>query len=164
MSACLSDLSDFETAIAADEIEELSQEINFETVIPLNARRRLCSSTLGCSLGYAVLTRPTKLDRSRYILDNCGSIPIALSSFHFRRGFRLAIIFSRHARRQMKWRRVSEADVVRVIDAPDRLELSRDERINAFKSLDGRLLKATYVEEEANIVVITVIEKESVEA
>ena len=74
----------------------------------------------------------------------------------------MAIIFSRHARRQMKWRRVSEADVVSVIDAPDRVEQSRDERINAYKSLGGRLLKATYVEEEANIVVITVIEKESV--
>lgn len=74
----------------------------------------------------------------------------------------MAIIFSRHARRQMKWRRVSEADVVSVIDAPDRVEQSRDERINAYKSLGGRLLKANYVEEEANIVVITVIEKESV--
>ena len=62
----------------------------------------------------------------------------------------------------MKWRRVSEADVVSVIGAPDRVEQSRDERINAYKSLGGRLLKATYVEEEANIVVITVIEKESV--
>ena len=62
----------------------------------------------------------------------------------------------------MKWRRVSEADVVSVIDAPDRVEQSRDERINAYKSLGDRLLKVTYVEEEANIVVITVIEKESV--
>jgi hypothetical protein len=62
----------------------------------------------------------------------------------------------------MKWRRVSEAEVVSVLDAPDRIEQSRDERINAYKLLGDRLLKATYVDEEGNIVVITVIEKESV--
>ena len=62
----------------------------------------------------------------------------------------------------MKWRRVSEADVVSVIEAPDRVEQSGDERINAHKVLGDRLLKATYVEEEGHIVVITVIEKASV--
>jgi hypothetical protein len=62
----------------------------------------------------------------------------------------------------MKWRRVSEAEVVSVIDAPDRVEQSRDDRINAYKSLGDRVLKATYVEEAGNIVVITVIEKASV--
>ena len=62
----------------------------------------------------------------------------------------------------MKWRRVSEADVVNVIDSPDRVEASRDGRINAYKVSAGRLLKATYVEEQGDVVVITVIEKESV--
>ena len=33
----------------------------------------------------------------------------------------------------MKWRRVSEADVVNVIETPDRVESSSDERINAYK-------------------------------
>ena len=74
----------------------------------------------------------------------------------------MAIIFSRHARRQMKWRQVSEVDVVSVLEAPDRVEQSRDERINAYKLVGDRLLKAMYVEEKGNIVVITVIEKESV--
>lgn len=62
----------------------------------------------------------------------------------------------------MKWRRVSEADVVSVLNAPDRVEQSMDGRINAYKSLGDRLLKATYIEEKGNIVLITVIEKESV--
>ena len=74
----------------------------------------------------------------------------------------MAIIFSRHARRQMKWRRVSEAEVVSMLDAPDRVEQSMDGRINAYKSLGDRLLKATYIEEKGDIVLITVIEKESV--
>lgn len=62
----------------------------------------------------------------------------------------------------MKWRQVSEVDVVSVLEAPDRVEQSRDERINAYKLVGDRLLKAMYVEEKGNIVVITVIEKESV--
>lgn len=62
----------------------------------------------------------------------------------------------------MKWRRVSEAEVLSALEAPDRVEPSRDERINAYKSVGNRLLKATYTEEGGNIVVITVIEKESV--
>jgi len=62
----------------------------------------------------------------------------------------------------MKWRRVSEAEVVSVLDAPDRVEQSMDGRINAYKSLGDRLLKATYIDEKGDIVVITVIEKESV--
>jgi len=61
----------------------------------------------------------------------------------------------------MKWRRVSEAEVLSVLDAPDRVEQSIDDRRNAYKSVGNRLLKATYVEEVGDIVVITVIEKES---
>jgi len=62
----------------------------------------------------------------------------------------------------MKWRRVSEADVRTVLDSPDRVERSIDERTNAYKRVGGRLLKVTYVGEEADVVVITVIEKERV--
>ena len=62
----------------------------------------------------------------------------------------------------MKWRRVSEADVASVLDAPERTEQSTDGRINAYKLLRDRLLKVTYVGEQGNIVVVTVIEKASV--
>jgi hypothetical protein len=61
----------------------------------------------------------------------------------------------------MKWRRVSEADAMSVLAAPDRVEPSWDGRINAYKLVGDRLLKATYVEEKGNSVVVTVIEKES---
>lgn len=74
----------------------------------------------------------------------------------------MAIHFSRHARRQMKWRRVSDAEVLSVLDAPDRVEQSIDERSNAYKLVGDRLLKVTYVDEEGDVVVITVIEKERV--
>ena len=49
-----------------------------------------------------------------------------------------------------------------MLDSPDRVERSIDERTNAYKRVGGRLLKVTYVGEEADVVVITVIEKERV--
>ena len=74
----------------------------------------------------------------------------------------MAIRFSRHARRQMKWRRVSEVEVRSVLTAPDRVEESIDDRRNAYKVVDDRLLKVTFVDEAGDLVVITVIETESV--
>jgi hypothetical protein len=48
------------------------------------------------------------------------------------------------------------------LNAPDRVDDSIGERRNAYKLIDDRLLKVTYVDEAGDIVVITVIEKESV--
>jgi hypothetical protein len=62
----------------------------------------------------------------------------------------------------MKWRRVSEAEVLSVVNAPDRIEQSIEDRRNAYKLVGNRPLKATYVEEEGDVVIVTVIEKESV--
>ena len=59
----------------------------------------------------------------------------------------------------MRWRRVSEAEVLEVLDLPDRIEETLVERKNAYKALDERQLKVTYKQEESDIVVITVIEK-----
>ena len=70
------------------------------------------------------------------------------------------IRFSRHARRQMKWRRISEEDVFKVLDDPDQVEGSIRDRKNAYKSLEGRLLKVTYKEEDSETTIFTVIEKE----
>jgi hypothetical protein len=73
----------------------------------------------------------------------------------------LEVYFSRHARRQMKWRRVTEAEVLKVLDAPDRVEETPGDRKNAFKLVASRLLKVTYKPEGVDLVVITVIEKEN---
>jgi hypothetical protein len=62
----------------------------------------------------------------------------------------------------MKWRRVSEAEVLSILNTPDRVEQSIDERSNAYKVVGDRLLKVTYLDKEVDVVVITVIEKESV--
>jgi hypothetical protein len=60
----------------------------------------------------------------------------------------------------MKWRRISESEVLEVLENPDRIEPSVESRRNAYKSLDDRFLKVTYVDENGDAVVITAIEKD----
>jgi hypothetical protein len=48
------------------------------------------------------------------------------------------------------------------LDDPDRAERGLEDRHNAYNLVDDRFLKVTYVHEEEDIVVITVIEKEGV--
>jgi hypothetical protein len=67
--------------------------------------------------------------------------------------------FSRHARRQMKWRKISENDIAEVVNNPDYFEYSIHGRINAFKMNQGKLLKINYKTEENEIIVITAMVK-----
>jgi hypothetical protein len=60
----------------------------------------------------------------------------------------------------MKWRRVTEAQVLAVLNNPDRIEESIENRRNAYRFVGNRFLKVTYAGEEGDVVVITVIEKE----
>ena len=70
----------------------------------------------------------------------------------------MAVYFSRHARRQMKWRKVSEDETLAALNLPDHEEKSIEYRINAYKILDDRQLKVTYRRDGSDIVIITVIE------
>lgn len=49
----------------------------------------------------------------------------------------MSVKISRHARRQMKWRKISEAEVKAAITDPDMIQDAIKERKNAFKTLDG---------------------------
>ena len=69
------------------------------------------------------------------------------------------IIISRHAQRQMKWRKIVEAEVKSTIADPDMLQDAIKERKNAFKTLGGRLVKVTYGREGDDIVVVTAVIK-----
>ena len=53
----------------------------------------------------------------------------------------MKIKFSRHARRQMKWRKIDEHEVREAISNPDRMEDTIKGRKNVFKMIEGRLLK-----------------------
>jgi hypothetical protein len=71
----------------------------------------------------------------------------------------MKIKFSRHARRQMKWRRVSESEVQEAIHNADKLEDTVKGRKNAFKMVEGRQLKVTYLSDTEELILITTIVK-----
>ena len=65
--------------------------------------------------------------------------------------------FSRHARRQMRWRKISEAEVNDTLTDPDKIEKSIKGRKNAFKHIGDKWLKVTFKEEDGAKIVVTVI-------
>lgn len=67
------------------------------------------------------------------------------------------IKYDRHAKNRMKWRRISEEEVMSVILEPDYRESTIKNRYNAFKKISGRPLKVTYKEFEDEIYVITAV-------
>jgi len=71
----------------------------------------------------------------------------------------MKISFSRHARRQMKWRKISENEVRSAINEPDSLADTVKGRKNAFKIVEGRFLKVTYKPEGKTLTVITALVK-----
>lgn len=71
----------------------------------------------------------------------------------------MKIIFSRHAKRQMKWRKITEKEVKSAIDNPDMSVDTIKGRKNAFKTIEGRYLKITYKAEDGELTVITAMVK-----
>jgi hypothetical protein len=71
----------------------------------------------------------------------------------------MKITFSRHAKRQMKWRKITEKEVKSAIGNPDMLVDTIKGRKNAFKIIGGRNLKITYKPEYGVLTVITAIAK-----
>jgi len=69
------------------------------------------------------------------------------------------ISFSRHARRQMKWRDITEDEVKDTILYPESVEDSIKDRKNAFKHIGNKYLKVTYREESNKIIIVTVVDK-----
>ncbi len=59
----------------------------------------------------------------------------------------------------MKWRSVSESEVLEVIQHADKVEDTVKGRKNAFKMVGGRLLKVTYLPGAEELTVITTIVK-----
>lgn len=70
-----------------------------------------------------------------------------------------AIRFDRHARRRMKWRKISEDEVNSVLNGPDKTEQSIKGRTNVYKTLGSRYIKVTYKEFSDEILIISVVDK-----
>lgn len=71
----------------------------------------------------------------------------------------MEIYLSRHARRQMKWRKISEEEIKDTTLHPEKIEDSIKDRKNAFKRVGQKWLKVTFVKENDKITIITVIDK-----
>jgi len=69
------------------------------------------------------------------------------------------ISYSRHAKRQMKWRDISEDEVKDTVLYPESEEDSIKGRKNAFKHIGKKYLKVTYNEEGNVITIVTAIDK-----
>lgn len=69
------------------------------------------------------------------------------------------IKFDRHARRRMKWRKISEDEVRLVLSNPDKREESIKGRINVYKAIGMRYIKVTYKEFPEEILVISAVDK-----
>jgi hypothetical protein len=69
------------------------------------------------------------------------------------------IKFYRHARRRMKWRKISEEEVLSVINEPDKRETSIKGRINLYKRIEQRYLKVTCKEFSEEILIISAVDK-----
>ncbi|MCD6117382.1 DUF4258 domain-containing protein [bacterium] len=69
------------------------------------------------------------------------------------------IYFSRHAKRQMKWREVSEEDVISTIFDPEDVQNAIKGRENAYKQINEKWIKVTFKKEDDKLIIITVIDK-----
>ena len=69
------------------------------------------------------------------------------------------IVYTRHAKGRMRWRRVSADEVTATIRTPDRVEWAAFNRTYAWKTIAGRKLRVIVAVERARIVVISVMEK-----
>lgn len=69
------------------------------------------------------------------------------------------ISYSRHAKRRMKWRRISEKEVKTVLSKPDKQEGTKYGRKNAQRAIEERLIKVTFKEINDKILIISAVDK-----
>ncbi len=69
------------------------------------------------------------------------------------------IIYVRHAKRRMRWRKISETEVEQTLEDPDKTELTGEGRKNIFKIIGDRYIKVTYKESKDEIIIISVVDK-----
>jgi len=60
----------------------------------------------------------------------------------------------------MKWRKISETDVMMTLENPERIEDTIQGRRNAYRLIGDKLLKVTYKIESNGILVISAVVKD----
>ena len=69
------------------------------------------------------------------------------------------VVYTRHAKRRMKWRKISEEEIISTLSDPDEIQPLEDGKEHVYKTLEGRYIRVTRRELESEIVVITVVDK-----
>lgn len=69
----------------------------------------------------------------------------------------MEVIFSRYAKRQMKWRDISEEEVKLALTDFDKIEDSIKGRKAVYKQFPTRVIKVTFIEKKGKIIVITAV-------
>lgn len=67
--------------------------------------------------------------------------------------------FDRHAKKRMKWRKISEEEVNLTLNNPDKVEQSIRGRINVYKVIGERYIKVTYKEFSEEVLIISIVDK-----
>jgi hypothetical protein len=67
--------------------------------------------------------------------------------------------FDRHARRRMKWRRITEEEVYSAVENPDKVEQSIRGRTNVYKLIGQRYIKVTYKQVSDQTLIISAVDK-----
>lgn len=71
------------------------------------------------------------------------------------------IKYTRHAKRRMKWRKITEKEIRDVIAKPDEIKkFFNNHKIKVLKKISRRKIHVIYAVENNQIVVITAIDKE----
>lgn len=76
--------------------------------------------------------------------------------------FSKKIRFSRHAKLQMKWREITQQEVISAIEHPEQVYETINQRTIAVSNVHNKSLKVVYTVENDNIIVITAINKSRV--
>ena len=71
----------------------------------------------------------------------------------------MIIEYTRHAKRRMKWRGISESEVELAISMPDKVESTEKKRHNAYKTIKGKVLKITYRKSDNQAQIISALWK-----
>lgn len=71
----------------------------------------------------------------------------------------MEIIYTRHAKGRMRWRKISEQDVASTIAASDSTEQIAFNKAHYFKTVDTHMIRVTAVYENDHYIIITAIKR-----
>ena len=69
------------------------------------------------------------------------------------------IRYDRHARRRMRWRKISEEEVEYIVRDPERIEPTEQGRLNAFGWVGDRYLRVTFRDLDAELLIISAVDR-----